>query len=118
MRQAFGIARSRNLPAVVIALHADLWTGNAAFSPILAALAEEAQSYSGSVLVVHGDTHWYRFDQPLIDPKSGQAVSNVTRLEVFGSPFVNWVHMTVTTEGGKAKFEAVHGTDIAARRER
>ena len=118
MRETFSIARAARLPAVVIALHADLWTGNPAFAGILAALAEEAQRYSGSVLVVHGDTHWYRFDQPLTDPKSGQRVSNVTRLEVFGSPFVNWTQVTVTTAGGKARFEAVHGTDIAARRER
>lgn len=116
MRETFSLARSRKLPAVVIALHADLWTGNPAFTGILAALAEEAQRYNGSVLVVHGDTHWYRFDQPLTDPQSGRPVSNVTRLEVFGSPFVDWVRVTVTTEGGKARFEAVHGTDIAARR--
>ena len=70
------------------------------------------------MLVVHGDTHRYRFDQPLADPKSGQVVPNVTRLEVFGSPFVNWTHVTVTTQGGKATFEPMHGTDRAARRER
>jgi hypothetical protein len=116
MRETFAAARSRRLPAVVIALHADLWTGNAVFAGILATLADEAQRYSGSVLVVHGDTHWYRFDQPLVDPQSGKRVSNVTRLEVFGSPFVNWTQVTVTTENGKAKFEAVHGTDLAARR--
>ena len=118
MRETFSIARSRKLPAVVIALHADLWTGNPAFAEILAALAEEAKAYSGSVLVVHGDTHWYRFDKPLTDPKSGRTIDNVTRLEVFGSPFVNWSYVTVTTGRGKARFEAVHGTDLAARRER
>jgi hypothetical protein len=118
MRETFSIARTRKLPAVVIALHANLWTGNPAFAEILAALADEAQAYSGSVLVVHGDTHWYRFDKPLIDPKSGRTIANVTRLEVFGSPFVNWSHVTVTTGGGKARFEAVHGTDLAARRAR
>ena len=116
MRETFAIARSRGLPAVVIALHADLWTGNSAFAVILATLADEARRYGGSVLVIHGDTHWYRFDQPLIDPQSGQRISNVTRLEVFGSPFVDWTHVTVTTGKGKAKFEAVHGTDLAARR--
>ena len=30
MREAFGIARSRKLPGVVLALQADLWTGNSA----------------------------------------------------------------------------------------
>ena len=80
-----------------------------AYRPILDALAEEALRYRGEVLVVHGDTHWYRFDQPLVDPRSGKTVANVTRLEVFGSPFVNWVLVTVTVENGKARFSAVTG---------
>ena len=106
MRDAFRIARERELPGVVIALHADLWIGHPGYRPILDALADEALRYRGEVLVVHGDTHWYRFDQPLVDRRSGKKVENVTRVEVFGSPFVNWHVVTVTVEGGKARFSA------------
>ena len=115
MREAFRIARERRLPAVVLAVQANLWSGNRAYEPFVAALAEEAQRYNGEVLVVHGDTHWYRFDQPLVDPRSGAKVENVTRIEVFGSPFVNWVYVTVTIEKGRARFSATPGSEIAAK---
>lgn len=109
MREAFRIAGERKLPGIVIALHADLWIGHIAYRPLLDALAEEALRYHGEVLVIHGDTHWYRFDQPLVDARSGKTVANVTRLEVFGSPFVNWVLVTVNVEGEKARFTATTG---------
>ena len=115
MREAFKIAQDSKLPAVVIGVQANLWSGNRAYEPIVAALAEEAQRYKGEVLVVHGDTHWYRFDRPLVDPRSGAKVENVSRLEVFGSPFVNWVYVTVTIENGRARFKATPGSDLRPR---
>jgi hypothetical protein len=116
IRDAFRIARERSAPAIVLALQANIWSGSRAYAPILATLADEAQRYTGQVLVVHGDTHWHRYDQPLVDPRSGKKVGNVTRLEVYGSPFVNWVHVTVTTGEGKARFEVVPGSQVAAGR--
>ncbi|HZN27320.1 MAG TPA: hypothetical protein VFB75_24040 [Burkholderiales bacterium] len=115
MREAFTVARERKLPALVIAVQANLWSGNRAYEPIVLALAHEAQRYKGEVLVVHGDTHWYRFDRPLVDPRSGAKVENVSRIEVFGSPFVNWVYVTVTIENGRARFGATPGSEIAAK---
>jgi len=115
MRDTFRIARDRKLPAVVLGVQANLWSGNRSYEPFVLALAEEAQRYRGEVLVVHGDTHWYRFDRPLVDPRSGAKVENVARLEVFGSPFVNWVYVTVTVENGRARFTARPGSEISAR---
>jgi hypothetical protein len=115
MREAFKIARDRKLPAIVIGVQANLWSGNRAYEPIVLALAEEAQRYKGEVLVVHGDTHWYRFDRPLVNPRSGAKVENVTRIEVFGSPFVNWVYVTVTIENGRARFNATLGSEISTK---
>jgi hypothetical protein len=112
IRDAFRIARERKLAALVIAVQANLWSGNPAYTPFTTALADEAQRFDGQVLVVHGDTHWYRFDRPLVDPGSGVVVDNVTRLEVFGSPFVNWVYVTVTLENGRAKFSAIPGSEL------
>jgi hypothetical protein len=115
MREAFKIARERELPAVIIGVQANLWSGNRAYAAFVLALAEEASRYKGEVLVVHGDTHWYRFDRPLVDPRSGTRVDNVTRVEVFGSPFVNWVYVTVTIENGRARFSATPGSEISAK---
>jgi hypothetical protein len=114
MKQAFALAREQKSPGVVLATQADLWTGSSGFADILATLVSEAQRFSGEVLVVHGDTHWFRFDKPLVDPRSGRAIENVTRLEVYGSPFVNWVYVTVTIDNGRAKFAVVPGDLVAA----
>ena len=109
MKDAFRIARERKLPAVVLALHADMfWRTAAAYADIVAVLANEARGYAGQVLIVHGDTHWFRFDQPLTDA-AGKPVENVTRVEVFGSPLVDWTRVTVLVENGRASFAAVSG---------
>ena len=112
MRETFALARERKLPALGLALQADLWIGSSAYAELLAALADEARRYEGEVLLIHGDTHWFRFDRPLVDPYSGQRVQNVTRLEVYGSPFVNWIYVTVNTDGARAQFSATPGSRL------
>jgi hypothetical protein len=44
-------------------------------------LAELGRSRPGRIVLVHGDTHLYRDDEPL---------PGVRRIEVWGSPFVDW----------------------------
>lgn len=105
MREAFRMARSRELRGVVLAMQANLWTGSGGYRDLLNALADEAGRYPGEVLVVHGDTHRYRFDRPLVDARSSRKIGNVSRLEVFGSPFVNWVHVAVREKNGRVSFE-------------
>lgn len=112
LHEAFRIAREGKLPALVIVMHANPWTGNRSYQILLDALANEASQYPGEVLVVHGDTHRYRFDRPLVDRRSGQRVENVTRLEVFGSPFVDWVRVSVEVADGRARFSAVPGSQV------
>ncbi|MGZ5153432.1 MAG: hypothetical protein ACXWC5_25705 [Burkholderiales bacterium] len=118
MREAFRIAGDRKLPALVLAMQGNLWTGNRGYSDIIAALAEEAQRYPGEVLVIHGDTHWFRFDRPLVDPRSGRHVENVTRLEVYGSPFINWIYVTANTDNGRARFSAIPGSQLSSEERR
>ena len=112
LREAFRTARERKAPAVVIATQANLFTGNSGYAAIVKTLAAESQRYDGEVLVVHGDTHLYKFDKPLVDPDTGRAVQNVTRVEVPGSPFVNWVYVTLNVENGRVKFGATPGSDL------
>ncbi len=58
------------------------------------ALADAAKRLGKPVLFIHGDTHTYRLDTPLVDA-AGIPVGNLTRLETFGSPFVGWVEVSV-----------------------
>jgi hypothetical protein len=63
------------------------------FNDTLVALQEETLGFNGEVLLIHGDTHYFRVDKPLV--VSGQRVMNFTRLEAFGNPDVHWVTVTV-----------------------
>jgi len=63
------------------------------YTAFLAALATETAAYDGQVVLVHGDTHFFKIDKPLY----GQAnlLRNFTRVETFGSPNVHWVKVNV-----------------------
>ena len=63
------------------------------YTNFLAKLVEETKAYPGQVLFVHGDTHFFKLDKPLI--KQDNLIENFTRLETFGSPNVHWIRVTV-----------------------
>jgi hypothetical protein len=63
------------------------------YTSFLDKLVEEARSYAGQVLIVHGDTHYFKVDKPLID--QAHPIPNITRLQTFGSPNANWVRVDV-----------------------
>lgn len=110
---AFRLARAQRHRGVVIAMQANPFVRSVAvkngFAALLQALAEEAQAFEGEVLLIHGDTHRFRFDRPLLGRRTGRPLSNVTRLEVFGYPFVNWVRVRVSQRDGRVMFEATPG---------
>ncbi|MBI1243367.1 MAG: hypothetical protein GC202_00030 [Alphaproteobacteria bacterium] len=56
-------------------------------------LASETAGYSGQVLFVHGDTHFFKVDKPLYSPT--KLLPNFTRLQTFGSPSIHWVRVEV-----------------------
>jgi len=119
LQAAFLKARKERLPGIVVLMQANPWrrTGGprAAFTELLNDLAIEASNYSGTVLLVHGDTHRYRVDQPLVHPATRTVVPNVTRVEVFGSPQVNWVRITATVERETARFQISPGSRYLSR---
>ncbi len=59
------------------------------------------------ILLLHGDTHSFRVDQPLKD-KAGNPLREVTRLECFGTPRSSaWVRVTVTDAQPAGFFVAI-----------
>ena len=105
MEDTFRMARDRRMPAVVLGMHGNIWTGQQGYADILSALAAHARAFHGEILVVHGDTHRFRFDQPF----GREVIPNVRRLEVAGSPFAAWTLVEVTIENGRARFDARQG---------
>ena len=55
--------------------------------------------HSESLLVVHGDSHFFRTDKPLPARVQGAlitpSIENFTRLETFGTPNHHWVEVSV-----------------------
>jgi hypothetical protein len=104
LHETFAAATQSGAAAVVIAMQADPgWdvapasraaSGVDGFDRLLAAFVAESKAFAKPVVIMHGDSHQYRFDHPLLDPATGQPVPNVTRVESFGSPNVGWVEVT------------------------
>ena len=66
-----------------------------AFSDFLVAFESTARALGKPMLFMHGDTHEYRVDRTYRSPLDRRAIDNVTRVQTYGSPFVNWVRVTV-----------------------
>ena len=67
------------------------------YAEFKAQLAREARAFGRPVVLVHGDTHAYRIDQPLHDG-AGNPMPNVTRVETFGSPGLGWIKVTLDAQ--------------------
>lgn len=61
----------------------------------LEAFEAEARRDAMPILFAHGDTHTFRIDSPYVSPLDMRPIPNVTRVECFGSPFVDWLRITI-----------------------
>ncbi|MBI4756136.1 MAG: metallophosphoesterase [Betaproteobacteria bacterium] len=111
LESAFVLARQLPARGIVIAIQAnpDLegfseGRPSRGYADFLAQLLREAKAFAGEILLVHGDTHMHRIDQPLRDPHSGTTIENLTRLETYGSPFLGWVKVEVRDGNGAPLF--------------
>jgi len=58
------------------------------------ALEKEAKAFENPVVLVHGDSHYFRVDRPYMwrkHPDGYPVIENVTRVETFGEPYHHWV---------------------------
>jgi hypothetical protein len=58
----------------------------------LDAVIAETRAFNGQVLLVHGDTHFFKIDKPLINATN--MLPNLTRVQTFGSPNIHWIRVT------------------------
>ena len=112
LKDSFAKARANHYAGILIAIQADVYAPielsdggyadnflptldeNNGFSDFFHTLISETESFDGKVLLVHGDSHYFRIDKPMVDA-NGQTRMNFTRVEVFGSADNSWVEMTV-----------------------
>jgi hypothetical protein len=98
MADAFSAAKRADGKAVVFFMQADprferRHGDRSGFTDLLAALQRLTLDFRRPVLLVHGDSHEFRVDKPLMNA-FGQ-FQNFTRLEVFGAPHVHAVRVRV-----------------------
>jgi hypothetical protein len=99
--QIFDVAAPKNTLGVVLFMQADTWPGSTSdgFAAILQRIAERALAFGKPVLIVQGDTHVYKTDQPLLagDAIHGitDAVPNLTRLVVQGETTAEWLKLRI-----------------------
>ncbi|MDK2123549.1 hypothetical protein [Parachitinimonas caeni] len=87
--------------ALVLFMQADPWFDKddaedqrSGFSDTIRALRSKAAAFGKPVLIVHGDSHIFRVDQPLM-ANNGRPLDNVLRLEVFGEGNMHAVQVMV-----------------------
>ena len=102
LRESFDVATARNYRAVMLIIqanpHFDLGATNtlrAGFNEFLRELEDQTVVFRKPVVLVHGDSHYFRIDKPLVSRRSGRRVENFTRVETFGHPDVHWIRVRV-----------------------
>lgn len=120
MREAFDLATRSGSRAVMIIAQADpyfqtTWTPNwqeryalwalamkppasrrkTGYDSFLAALEKETLAFGKPVVYVHGDTHIFRIDKPLVGSRSRRIIENFTRVATFGHPDTHWIRATI-----------------------
>jgi hypothetical protein len=122
LAQAFARARDGNARALVIVMQADpkfatTWSATqlerylaglpvprpeqrvaTGYDEFRTALERELGTFPQPVLLVHGDTHIFRVDKPLLRA-DGRVLDHFTRLESYGHPDVHWVRVRVDPSG-------------------
>jgi hypothetical protein len=64
------------------------------YKDIVAALRADTIAFPGQVVLVHGDSHYFKVDKPL-NTDAGGVLANFTRVETFGAANTHWVQATV-----------------------
>jgi hypothetical protein len=103
LAEGFDLAKRNGHAAVFIAVQADPYFERATrrppatdgFTQFRQELLAHTLAFGKPVVLVHGDTHRYRVDHPLIDPATRKPVEHFTRIESFGSPSVDWIRVSV-----------------------
>lgn len=65
-----------------------------AFPDYVNALRNDTLAFPGQVVLVHGDSHYFKVDKPLTLP-SGKVLGNFTRVETFGAASTDWVQAKI-----------------------
>ncbi len=97
--ESLSVAESARAARIFVFMHADPRFERVgrrdAYARLRAVLRTHAEWFAGRLVLVHGDLHTYRDDEPL---------PGLRRIETWGSPIVSWLHVTVA--GNRVRVDA------------
>jgi hypothetical protein len=102
IQQTFALAKQDNARAVMLLMqanpHFEVAPTNRVrlgFNRMLDLLESETIAFGKPVVLVHGDSHYFRIDQPLLGKRTRRRLENFTRVETFGNPDAHWLRVSV-----------------------
>lgn len=102
LQDIFAVAKKENHRGIMLIIqanpHFELASTNQVrrgFNEWLNLLERETVAFGKPVVLVHGDTHYFRIDKPLVSRRSKRRVEHFTRVETFGNPDVHWLRARV-----------------------
>ncbi|MGH3145426.1 MAG: hypothetical protein ACRDTR_06445 [Rubrobacter sp.] len=102
LNRTFASAERRGDEAVMFVIQANIFEEDtnqpSGFTEFKDVLRRETIAFEKPVVLVHGDSHYFRIDKPLYAGDNEEdRVLNFTRVETFGDADVHWVRATVDT---------------------
>ena len=105
LRDSFRLAMKHDFAGVVVAIHAEPFSGSDANDgipvPYYATVRElraAAGDYGKPILLIHGDAHQFIIDRPFLQSQGELELplyGNITRLQVYGAPEIRAVRVSV-----------------------
>lgn len=117
LSESFQLAKQKKSPGIMITIQANVWdfipaTNLTGYEDFLVLLEQKTREFGRPVVLVHGDSHYFRMDKPLpvklpsevigtefpfVMPWEGTVnkLENFTRVETFGNPNTHWVKATI-----------------------
>ena len=110
LRQVFAHAKASNSRAVMILQQANMFPemppfpgkpgSPSGYTDLRVLLEQEATAFQKPVVLVNGDSHYFRIDNPFrknAEPgrRAPPSLENFLRVETFGTPNHHWLHVTV-----------------------
>lgn len=108
--QAFNLAVQKKYHGIIFAYQADMFyeprqssssisisNSNSGYRDTLEKLTVQAEAFNKPVLLIHGDSHQLKIDQPLFRKNKKIVLENVMRLQVMGADQVQAVEVEVNS---------------------
>ena len=101
LKDSFNDANNKNSLAIVIAMQSDIFDAyvpkESGFKDFIQTITALAKSYKKPILLIQGDSHQFKVDQPIKDSNSA-TVPNILRMIVPGANLVEAVQVKVDTQ--------------------